>query len=213
MIKWGTYDFMLDLLLILGGLTVKCRLSFWDKFEFVNPSKIKTFQANHQIILWACEIITFYLSFVKVNWIYWNAFKHSFLRKVVRGIFQNLRVQLMKLLIKRVISQYKLTTNVYAEPDLSAVSSCGCGLWLDSTWLVIVLDVFEGPQTSCHITTLTLSTQQQRMTRNGHNHFATSQKISEWQESKKGREGALFVGKSCPVLLEQIRTTQSQTEI
>lgn len=46
--------------------------------------------------------------------------------------------------------------------------------------------------------------------------FATSQKISEWQESKERdrREGgALFVGQSCPVLLEQVRPTESQTEV
>lgn len=90
---------------------------------------------------------------------------------------------------------------------MEAAVACGTGV-LDSTRLVIVLDVFEGPQTSWCTTTLTDSTQQQRMTQNGHNHFCNKSE-NFWmarQQRERGR-GALFVGQCCPALLEQCQST------
>lgn len=70
---------------------------------------------------------------------------------------------------------------------------------LDSTWLVIVLDVFEGPQTSrCTTTTQTDSTQQQRMTRNGHNHFCNKSENFWMARKQREREGGIVYGPELP---------------
>lgn len=66
---------------------------------------------------------------------------------------------------------------------------------LHSTPLGIVLDVFEGAQTSCCTTTSTTLTDSAHVHNNREwrrtdtINFATSEKISEWQESKEGGGG------------------------
>lgn len=87
---------------------------------------------------------------------------------------------------------------------------------LDSTWLVIVLDVFEGPHTPCcttTTTTLTDSTQQQRMTQNGHNHFCN--KSENFWMTRKQREGggALFMGHTVAGLCCWSKSDQSNCDL
>lgn len=82
--------------------------------------------------------------------------------------------------------------------------SLGAGGLLGSTWLVIVLDVFESPQTSCcTTTTLTDSTQQQqqRMTRNSHNHFCNKSEnfwMARKQRERGGWRGGIVCGSELP---------------
>lgn len=86
-------------------------------------------------------------------------------------------------------------TGVYTEPDLSNVSSCRCRLRL--AWFYLTCDCSRclwGRTT----TTLTDNTQQQRMTRNGHNHFCNKSENFWMARKQREREGGIVCGPELP---------------
>lgn len=93
----------------------------------------------------------------------------------------------------------------------SAVSSLGSVGYLDSTWLVIILDVFEGPQTPrCTTTTLAHSnTTTENDAEYTQSFLQQVRKFLNDKKAERGREGVLFVGHTVAGLCCWSRSDQS----